>query len=724
MLTVQSRPRKRRRRGLNQFFEEEAEVDEDDDDVEDDAEDLVADGFVADTHPDDLEELGPGVERDDRAHRLLDARLDLEASMDAERQAQELKERYGRRTQAGLSAGSFVPQNLLMPSVDDPSIWGISCKVGKEREIIMRIMKKLEDRHGSRNPLKICSAFERGSGPMAGYIFVEARKKEDVDEALLNVADVYPRSKTNLVPVKEMPDLLRVTKTQELREDGYVRIKRGLYKDDLAMIQEVESNGLDVMVRLVPRLAYGLDEDDASSPMITNNLDGQAKRKRVVTFGSSNSAANRPPQKLFNDAEAKKKHNKHVASERPLYGGIKAYRYRSEHYEDGFLIKNFRLNLLKTQDVNPRLDEITKLTRTMADGTEALDLESLAHSLRNNTAEGSYMPGDEVEVYQGEQRGITGRTEAVQGNIVSIKITTGDLQGQIVDVPMKGLRKCFKEGDHVKVIGGSRYKDEVGMVIRIKDDRVTVLTDLSMTEITVFSKDLREATDSGGSSMVNKFDVQDLLQLDPSTVGIVLKADRESIRVLDQEGSVSMRLPSQITNKIEERRNAVSTDKNGAEIRIGDVVREAGGEGKTGTILHIHRSYLFLHNKTQVENSGLWTTRSMNVITTANKGGRIGAPSVDMTKMNPALQLKNGGMADMPPPRSGFDRLRGKKISIRKGPYKGNKGTVKDTTDTTARIELEAKNKVVNVPKDDLNVIEYVSPSSLRRFSANRFPVK
>jgi transcription elongation factor SPT5 len=704
---VSSRPRKRRRKGLNQFFEEEAEVDEDDDDAEDDGEDLVADGFVADTHPDDLDELGPGVERDDRAHRLLDARLDLEASMDAERQAQELKERYGRRTQTGLSANSFVPQNLLMPSVDDPSIWGISCKVGKEREIIMKIMKKFEDRSHSRNPMRICSAFERGSGPMAGYIFVEARKKADVDDALTNIADVYPRTKTNLVPVKEMPDLLRVTKTQELREDGYVRIKRGLYKDDLAMIQEVESNGLEVTVRLVPRLTYGLDEDDSGSPMAANTQDGQAKRKRMNAFGASNSSVNRPPQRLFNEGEARKRHSKFTTPGRPMYGG-KAFNYKGDLYEDGFLIKEYKLQHLITQDVNPRLDEITKLTRTMADGTEALDLESLAHSLRNNTAEGSYMPGDEVEVYEGEQRGITGRTEAVQGNIVSIKVTEGELRGQVVDVPMKGLRKRFKEGDHVKVIGGSRYRDEVGMVIRIKDDRVTVLTDLSMTEITVFSKDLREATDSGGSMQANKFDVQDLLQLDPSTVGIVIKADRESIRVLDQDGSVSMRLPSQITNKIEVRRNAVGTDKNGAEIRIGDVVREAGGEGKTGTLLHIHRSYVFLHNKTQVENSGLWTTRSMNVITTANKGGKIGAPSVDMTKMNPALQLKNGGMPDMPPPRSGFDRLRGKKISIRKGPYKGHKGTVKDTTDTTARIELEAKSKVVNVPKDDLNIIEYV----------------
>jgi transcription elongation factor SPT5 len=79
---------------------------------------------------------------------------------------------------------------------------------------------------------------------------------------------------------------------------------------------------------------------------------------------------------------------------------------------------------------------------------------------------------------------------------------------------MKGLRKRFNEGNHVKVVGGSRYKDEVGMVLKIKDDRVTVLVDTSMQEITVFSKDLREATDSGGSAGAAKYDVHDLVQLE------------------------------------------------------------------------------------------------------------------------------------------------------------------------------------------------------------------
>src|ERR1700722_16960924 len=90
----------------------------------------------------------------------------------------------------------------------------------------------------------------------------------------------------------------------------------------------------------------------------------------------------------------------------------------------------------------------------------------------------------------------------------------------------------------------------------------------------------------------------------PATVACVIKSDRESMRVLDQNGSVRTILPSQVTNKIEARRTAVATDRNGSEIRVGDSIRETSGEMRTGTILHIHRSFLFCNNRTQIENSG------------------------------------------------------------------------------------------------------------------------
>jgi transcription elongation factor SPT5 len=695
---VASRPRKRRRRGLNQFFEEEAEVDEDDDELEADEDDLGPD-FIEPNHPDD--DLPPEADKDDAAHRALDRKRQIETSMDLEKQAAAYKERYGRRTTTALSQGSFVPQNLLMPDVRDPSIWGIRCKQGKEREIVSKIMKKMLESKG-RNAMKICSVFQRGDGegPMASYIFVEALKKSDVDEALMNVADVYPRSKMNLVPIKEMPDLLRTRKDKELVAGDYVRVKRGLYAGDLAVIDNIETNGLEVTLRLVPRLDYGLNEDFAKPPT------ADAKRKRPNAFASAALPKERPPQRLFNEAEAKKRHERFLTTNRTLTK--KSYVYNKETYENGFLIKNFRLQHLTTEGVNPKLEEITKLTETGDDGTETLDLEKLAHSLKSATAESNYMPGDEVEVYEGEQRGIVGRTEGVKGNIVSIQVTEGELAGQLVEVPVKGLRKRFREGDNVKIIGGSKYRDEAGMVLRIKDDKVTVLTNNNNEEITVFSKDLRESTDAGGASSGNsQFDVQDLVQIDPTTVGVVVRGDRESVRILDQNGSVMTRLPSQI-QKVENRRNAVATDKNGSEIRPGDVVRESTGEGKSGTILHLHRGYVFGHNKLGLENAGIWVNRCSNVVTTAAKGGRNTNPSTDLSKMNPALLGKRPEAAMAPPQRPGRDPLQGKLVHINKGTYKGHRAIVKDTTAGEARLQLQTKNKTLNINKYDLSIIEYV----------------
>ncbi len=164
-------------------------------------------------------------------------------------------------------------------------------------------------------------------------------------------------------------------------------------------------------------------------------------------------------------------------------------------------------------------------------------------------------------------------------------------------------------------------------------------------------------------------------------------------------------MPSQI-QKIEPRRNAVATDRNGAEIRIGDVVRETMGEDKSGTILHIHRGYVFAHNKLALENSGIWVARCTNVITTAAKGGRITAPSTDLSKMNPALQLKRTDLSMAPPQRPGRDPLQGKLIQINRGNYKGHRAIVKDTTAGEARLELQTKNKVINLSKFDLSIIE------------------
>jgi len=182
--------------------------------------------------------------------------------------------------------------------------------------------------------------------------------------------------------------------------------------------------------------------------------------------------------------------------------------------------------------------------------------------------------------------------------------------------------------------------------------------------------------------------------------------------VLDQNGSVKSIMPSQISNKLDRRRHAVATDRNGSEIRNDDTVREVGGEQKKGVITHVYRSYLFLHDREQTENSGISVVRASNVLTVAAKGGRVAQASngPDLTKMNPALQRNgmNGTGAMAPPKNLGRDRAIGQTVTIRKGPYKGLLGLVKDTTDTEARVELHTKAKTISVPKETLSFKEYV----------------
>lgn len=153
----------------------------------------------------------------------------------------------------------------------------------------------------------------------------------------------------------------------------------------------------------------------------------------------------------------------------------------------------------------------------------------------------------------------------------------------------------------------------------------------------------------------------------------------------------------------------MATDRNGAEIRHGDTVRELYGDQRSGVILHIHRSFLFLHNKTQAENSGIVVVRTTNVVTVSAKGGRSSGP--DLSKMNPALmgnRMPGGG--GMGPPKSfGRDRMIGKTVMVRKGPFKGLVGIVKDATDLQARVELHSKNKLVSIPKEILVVKDPVT---------------
>jgi len=687
---VVARPHKRRKKTRrNMFIEEEAEVDEDEEEEEEDNDELLED-----THPDDELEA-THADLDDRHHRTLDRMRDDQNAMQAEELARQFRERYRQQAKASASrtlAGS-VP--MAQPTVDDPSIWGVKCRPGKEREVVMAIQKRIDDMMRAGQRPKLYSAFERG-GTMTGYIYVEADARQDMISVIETIPNVFMGQNQIAIEVKERPDLLRKKKRTPLEEGKFVRMVRPpLYKGDLAKIVEVHANGLDCTVQLVPRLDYGLNEDANAAA---------AKRKRP-TFGR---VTERPAQKLFNETEARKRHMKHLSMVGA--GNQRAYTYKGEDYQNGFLIKEVKVNYVTSDNVNPRMEEMQFFAVTGADGTETLDLVAVQAAQKAAQSGSTFVTGDNVEVYSGEQKGLRGTTITVTGDIVSLRVTEGDLKGRRIDAPVRTLRKLFREGDHVKVIGGSKYIDEVGLVTKIKEDKVTLLCDSTQSEITVFSKDLKRAADSATLGNDSDFDLYDLVQVDAATVGCVVKVDREVLRVLDQQGSVRTLLHTQVSGIVGRNRNAVATDRDGSEIRNDDTVKEHGGESRQGKVIYIHRGTLFVQNRELVENAGVFVVRSTNVVTMAAKSGRTQAAGPDLSGMNPALQQQNGGASAMPPPRQvGRDRLIGKTVVIKKGPYKGLLGIVKDTMNDEARIELHTKNKQISVKKELLKVKDPVT---------------
>ncbi|KAG1749697.1 uncharacterized protein EDB91DRAFT_1109150 [Suillus paluster] len=670
-----------RRNAVNRFLDVEAEVDTEDEEEEEEDE-AGGDEFIAD--------IGPEGDEDDVNRRAaVNARLDRRErelnDQDLAKIAQNLHERYGRAAVRYTGDMNEVPQRLLMPSVHDASLWQVRVKPGRERDIVFSLMRKAIDLEYTAQPLSILSAFQRDSLP--GMVYVEARSAQQVNSACKGLVGVYPSRGIILVPIEEMASLLQIKKQDLTVTPGsWVRVKRGKYQGDLAQVMDITENGEDVGLKFIPRIDLN-PRDDA-------NVDGR-KRKKAGT----GLATMRPPQRFFNYEEVVKVHGRKQVSKRN-----QVYVFQNDTYKDGFIEKDFKLNALQLDNVNPTLDEITKFSRGQdgGDNENPVDLSIIAEASRK-AAIAVLQPGDHVEVFEGEQSGVYGVVDSINQDVVTVTAIGVDIDGQKVDVPARSVRKRFKPGDHVKVMTGQNA-DETGLVISVTDNVVTFLSDMSMQEVSVFSKDLREAAEVGsGTNVVGNYELHDLVQLDLQTVGVIFKTERDSFRVLDQNGQVRLVQPHQISMRRNSDR-AIATDYEGHELRVQDNVKEIEGESRKGRVLHIHQSFFaFLHNRDILENGGVFVTRCRSLASLAPKGNLV-KPGMDLGKMNPTAaggaqggMVGSGGMG-----RGPRDRDIGAVITVVKGNHKGYNGVIKDINGTLARVELNTGNKVITIEKQKL----------------------
>lgn len=88
----------------------------------------------------------------------------------------------------------------------------------------------------STQPLQIKSVV--APEHVKGYIYIEAYKQTHVKAAIEGVGNLRMGFwNQQMVPIKEMTDVLKVVKeVTNLKPKSWVRLKRGLYKDDIAQV--------------------------------------------------------------------------------------------------------------------------------------------------------------------------------------------------------------------------------------------------------------------------------------------------------------------------------------------------------------------------------------------------------------------------------------------------------------------------------------------------------
>ena len=231
--------------------------------------------------------------------------------------------------EGGEEMSDEITQQTLLPGVKDPNLWMVKVLVGMEKQTVLRIMNKCLAYAHTAEPLQIRSVVSPEH--LKGYIYIEAFKQTHVKHAIDGISALkIGQYNQQMVPIKEMTDVLRVVKEQTgLRPKQWVRLKRGLFKDDLAQVDYVDMAQNTVHLKLLARVDYAR----ARGALRTASSDADAKRKKKK----------RPVGKLF-DPEKIRSIGGEIAND----GDFLVFE-GNRYSRKGYLYKNFPMNAIQVR---------------------------------------------------------------------------------------------------------------------------------------------------------------------------------------------------------------------------------------------------------------------------------------------------------------------------------------------------------------------------------------
>ena len=269
---------------------------------------------------------------------MMDKYVEVDEEVDAAAAAYSQAIKENNEEKPDFELEGQVNREINLPSIKDSKLWSIKVTPGRERELVFKITNKLIDYLNSGNPLNVLDVFQSQTCP--GMIFCEAYKSQHVEKVIQGLAGINTRS-VKMIPINEMTEVMKtcdLVEKQKLQVHQWVRIKSGIHKDDLGLIELVDGNRR-ALVRLIPRIPeeFYSDKDKTINHLRALNKS-QSEHIRIA-------------QKLFDPLRVKDE------CMREQYRPLEKYFYfwRRMMFRNGFLYQEFAASKLITENVSPAL---------------------------------------------------------------------------------------------------------------------------------------------------------------------------------------------------------------------------------------------------------------------------------------------------------------------------------------------------------------------------------
>lgn len=728
------RARKKKKRKVATLLDIEAEEDDADDDDDEDEADMRQ--LIADDQDEDVDR-----EREQMRAQRFEQRRMLNAEDPAEMERY-YREKFGEgvydeddATNAPDTAG--IDQQSLLPTIRDPRLWIVKCtRPGHEKRAIFSLLQKAFNMRKKGQEIGIFSAI--APDQLKGVIYVEAFSAAQVEVAIHGLQLFTAYGGIKALKLEEMPDALKAAKRPDKQEPGnWVRITRGIYKGDLAQVAGIREGAGEgqLMIRMIPRLDVKVEKDYIEGIENAQNDEEGERSDQTRRKG-------RPPQKLFSKKELYKlTGSADVYSQKDSQTGEVFQVWNQQLFRHGLFYKRMSEKTLITgAAVQPQLDELDRwlmaeklMRKAFKDDPSTMDVHEAEKGLMldlrpfKGSRNAKLAKGDSVRVTGGEQKGVTGKIAAFDGDVVHIKIPQFP---DPVRVSRADVSKEFNVGDHVKVASGKKA-GYAGSIVKVDGDVLTLFTDATNEEITVLSTQVADSSDihalmsSQKVSAVQQkmqYELFDLVQLlaDKSEVGVVIHAQGERVSLLTAQNTTKTVPIGAIKGKMKDTR-ARGRDSRGNPIAPNDSIHVISGplRDRQGTVKHVAGSTVFFKARDEIKNCGMLAIIARDCIasTAAARTLTFTHGSGNNSRFKMPAPIPKGSMASFGSrgrASSGRDPLLRKDVKIRAGQYKGHTGRVVDTTENTVRVELSSKMKTITISKSKVRDLSDPNGSSSR----------